>query len=347
MSRGERLMAEFSVDEAKILDLIQREFPLTGRPFDAIGAMVGCSGAEVMGIVDELKQRLVVRSISGIFNGESLGYHLCLVALKVPAGRIEQTAAIINSHPGVSHNYLRDHEFNLWFTLAEDGEASLQKSARVIAEKSGADDCLLLRNEKLLKIGFMLSIGEASSGTAGAVHAPCAPTGGLAPGDRGAVSLLQEDLPLTEQPFNVVAEKDSGWSGEALIEAGRRLLASGIMRRYAAVLRHAQAGFTHNAMTAWKIDCDDRFSGRVQPFIDEPAVTHLYLRTVYPGKWEYPLFAMVHARTPEELNDLLDSLMLRSGLRDRLVLRSLYEYKKKKVRYFGSAFEKWKRCNYD
>jgi DNA-binding Lrp family transcriptional regulator len=340
-------MPEFSSDEAKILNLIQREFPLTERPFDAIGAMIGISGEEVLRTLADLKERSVVRNISGIFSGENLGYHLSLVALRVPSDRVDAAAAVINSHPGVSHNYLREHAFNLWFTLAEEDEEALQKSARVIQEKCGADDFLMLRNEKLLKIGFMLPIGDDDSSAVGSVPRPVPPKGILNRDDHQAVLLLQSDLPLAKRPFDVLGEKDDLLSGDMLIETGRRLLASGIMRRYAAVLRHAQAGFTHNAMTAWKIDQDYSFPERIRPFMEERAVTHLYLRTLYPGRWEHPLFAMVHARSAEELEGLLKSLMLRSGLNDRLVLRSLYEYKKKKVSYFCPAFKKWKRLNYD
>jgi len=340
-------MPEFSSVEAKILNLIQREFPLTERPFDAIGAMIGISGEEVLRTLADLKQRHVVRNISGIFSGENLGYHLSLVALRVPPQKVEAAAAVINSHPGVSHNYLREHAFNLWFTLAEEDEKALQKSARVIQEKCGADDFLMLRNEKLLKIGFVLPIGDDDSSAVGSVPRPVPPKGILNRDDHPAVLLLQSDLPLAKRSFDVLGEKDGLLSGDMLIETGRRLLASGIMRRYAAVLRHAQAGFTHNAMTAWKIDQDDSFPERIRPFMEERAVTHLYLRTLYPGRWEHPLFAMVHARSAEELESLLDSLMRCSGLTDRLVLRSLYEYKKKKVTYFSPAFKKWKRLNYD
>ena len=340
-------MPDFSSCEAKILNLIQRDFPLTERPFDAIGAMIGISGAEVLRIVADLKERSVVRNISGIFSGENLGYHLSLVALRVPSKRVEAAAAIINAHPGVSHNYLRDHAFNLWFTLAEEDEQTLQKSARVITEKCGAEDSLMLRNEKLLKIGFVLPIGDEAAGAVESAQKPLSCRDILAREDRDAVFLLQADLPLVERPFDLLGETDLQWDGRRLIETGRRLLAAGVMRRYAAVLRHAQAGFTHNAMTAWKIDTDDSFSERIRPFMDEGAVTHLYLRTLYPGKWEYPLFAMMHARSSEELESLLDSLTRRSGLYDRLVLRSLYEYKKKKVRYFSPAFKKWKRLHYD
>jgi siroheme decarboxylase len=340
-------MPEFSSCEAKILNLVQREFPLTERPFDAIGAMTGVSGSEVIRIVSDLKERSVVRNIAGIFSGEHLGYHLSLVALKVLPDKIDTAAALINSHPGVSHNYLRDHDFNLWFTLAEEDEETLQKSARVIREKSGADDFLMLRNEKLLKIGFMLVIGDEAGDAFGSAQKPASLTGTVNEDDKRAAFLLQEDLPLVERPFDALGEIDREWNGDRLIDAGRRLLASGVMRRYAAVLRHAQAGFTHNAMTAWKITMDEGFDDRIRPFMEESAVTHLYVRTLYPGRWEHPLFAMVHARSADELDGLLASLGRCSGLTDRLVLRSVYEYKKKKVRYFSPAFTKWKQLNYD
>ncbi len=204
-----------------------------------------------------------------------------------------------------------------------------------------------MNRRKLLKIGFVLPIGDEAEGVLESAQKPLVSRDILDREDRDAVFLLQSDLPLVERPFDVLGEIDQEWNKDRLIEAGRRLLASGVMRRYAAVLRHAHAGFTHNAMTAWKIDGDDGFSERIRPFMEEPAVTHLCLRTLCPGKWGHPLVAMLHARSSEELDSLLNCLTRRSGLSDRLVLRSLYEYKKKNVRYFAPAFRKWKQLHYD
>jgi len=338
-------MAQFTSSEAAILNRVQRDFPLVERPFDEIGSKLGMTGADVLRIVTDLKQRGVIRTIAGIFSGESLGYRLSLVAFRVAAPQADRAAAVINIHPGVSHNYLRDHAYNLWFTLAEEDEDCLQRSARVIAAQCEAEDCLLLRNERLFKIGFMLPIGDeaACESVSGAQSRRCP---GLPDSDRRAVCVLQSDLPLTERPFTALAE-GQGLREDSLIKAARRLLATGCMRRYAAVLRHVQAGFTHNAMTAWKIDTFGSLEERIRPFMDERAVTHLYLRTVYPGRWDYPLFAMVHARSADELERLLERLGSSSGLTERLVLRSLHEYKKQKVMYFSPDFTEWKRLNYD
>jgi len=115
------------------------------------------------------------------------------------------------------------------------------------------------------------------------------------------------------------------------------------MRRYAAVLKHRSAGYTSNAMTAWKTD-DNTDMGL---FMKEKAISHLYYRTVYPGRWEHPLFAMIHAKSDEELNDILKRLSEKSGIKDYLSLSSLKEFKKKRVRYFSEEFKEWKRLNHD
>jgi len=110
------------------------------------------------------------------------------------------------------------------------------------------------------------------------------------------------------------------------------------MRRYAAVLKHRSAGYTANAMTAWK--AEDRTDLNI--FMKEKAISHLYFRTLYPGRWEHPLFAMVHAKSDDELKNLIDGLSEKSGIKDYLVLYSLKEYKKKRVRYFSEEFKEWK-----
>jgi hypothetical protein len=96
-------------------------------------------------------------------------------------------------------------------------------------------------------------------------------------------------------------------------------------------------------MTAWKID--EKFDEDI--FKSCPDISHLYYRTTYPGRWEYPLFAMIHARTREELFSVIADLSHRSGIRDYLVLESLKEFKKSRVKYFSQDFINWKRINYD
>jgi len=336
-------MSSFTEKEAKVLNTIQKSFPMEVRPFDSLSGITGIPASEIIDIIGDLKKREVVRNIAGIFNGESLGYYLSLVALKVDEADIDRAVELINSHPGVNHNYHREHDYNIWFTLAGENEEMFRQSLDIISEKSGAKDCLVMRNEKLYKIGFMLSIGQHGgddSGLSAGRARELPEVADLSAEEREAVILLQKDMPLVEEPFRALSEESEMLDHERLIGVSRDLKERNVMRRYAAVLRHRNAGFSFNAMTAWKAE-PDKVEDIIQPFIDEEAVTHLYMRTIYPGRWEHPLFAMIHAKGEDELDSIINRLSIESGIKDRLVLRSLQEFKKMKVIYFSNEFKEW------
>lgn len=343
-------MTRFSDHEAAILNYVQRSVPLIERPFEAIGSELGVSGDKVRGIISDLKKRDIIRNIAGIFNGGSLGYVLNLVAMEIPEGRVEEAAAFISSHPGVSHNYLRGHRYNIWFTLAEENEELFKTTTDVLAKKTGARDYLILQNEKLLKIGVVLPIGDGNyenEDDAAKKSYHQAEHRSFTKEEKEAVSLYQKDLPVTDRPFRGLVEMENSLLTEGrFLELGRSLENENIMRRYSAVLRHVKAGFEYNAMTTWKLS-DDNMENRIQAFMDETAVSHLYLRTVFPGRWEYPLFAMIHAKTGSDLKNIINRLATDSGFNDYLVLKTVRELKKKRVVYFSPEFEDWRNSYYD
>ena len=337
---------EFSEKDALILNRVQKGIPGVSEPFLAIANEIGLTEDEVLETISRVKKNKVIRNISGIFEGKKLGYYLSLVALEVPAERADAAAAVISSHPGVSHNYLRNHRYNIWFTLAEESEEEFHKTVALLAAKTDAVDFLVMRNENLLKIGVFLNIGEGDE------NSEVTPSRGAESPEyiklddtaREAVLLLQNDIPIERSPFKKIAESGKYIHGEKqLLSYFSDFIASGIMRRYAAVLKHRSAGYTANAMTAWKTD----EKTDLELFIKEKAISHLYYRTVYPGRWEHPLFAMIHAKSDEELNDILKRLSEKSGIKDYLSLSSLKEFKKKRVRYFSEEFKEWKRLNHD
>lgn len=336
----------FSSSETALLNRIQRDIPLQAEPFAHLAAELDQSVQDLLSTIERLKRLEVIRIISAIFNTESLGYQTSLIAFEVPEQHIEKAAQAINEHPGVSHNYLRNHRFNIWFTLAVDSKSSIEKTVTVLKELSGADDYLILRNEKLFKIGMMLDVGDGTSharrNSKASRNTDKFTQRTLNREERESVRLLQKDMPLVPRPFqSLVEQQESFLTEQQLIELGQTLKTEGIMRRYAAVIRHHKAGFTSNAMTVWKPKADADIESVTTPFIQEPTVTHLYLRTVYPGKWEYPLFAMIHAKTDESLQSKVRALALQSDVDDYLVLTSLREFKKKRIAYFSPAFEIW------
>ena len=337
---------EFTDREAVILNRVQKGIPGVIEPFKAIAEETGMPEEQVLETVSALKEKKVIRNISGIFEGKKLGYCLNLVAFEVPDDRADEAGAIISLHPGVSHNYLRNHRYNIWFTLAEENEQEFHKTVNILFAKTGARDYLVLKNEKLLKIGVFLNIGSVDDSAAVTVASPdeSSENNQLDEKATEAVLLLQNDLPVERRPFRKLSENGKFIrSEEQLLSYFSDFLASGIMRRYAAVLKHMSAGYKANAMTAWKTD--DRTD--MELFIKEKSISHLYFRTLYPGKWEHPLFAMIHAKTDDDLNDIIKHLSEKSGIKDYLSLSSLKEFKKKRVRYFSEEFNEWKRLNHD
>ncbi len=127
--------------DRQLLNLIQNSFPLVSRPYRELGERLGESEPAVIERLDRLRRQHIVRQISAIFDTKSLGYKSSLVAMKLSPERIAEAARIINEHPGVSHNYLRNHEFNLWFTIATepDSKLGLDGTLELLQRLTGAE----------------------------------------------------------------------------------------------------------------------------------------------------------------------------------------------------------------
>jgi DNA-binding Lrp family transcriptional regulator len=337
---------DFTASENLVLEKIQKSIPCSPEPYGDIAKSAGLTEYEVIEIVNSLREKKVIRNISAIFDGKVLGYSMSLVAFQVKPEIVDHAAEIINSHPGVSHNYLRHHKYNIWFTLAEESPEDFTRSVETLARKCHADDFLVMRNERLLKIGVFLDTGNSESSYDSSDYIPGESKGivQLSQDEIEAVRLLQRDLPASKRPFaEILNDAGSSMREGTLLEHFSSFLDRGIIRRYAAVLRHRNAGYTVNSMTAWRPEGDYA----IEPFSESRFVSHLYFRTVYPGRWEYPLFAMIHARSEDELNAIINELSIKSGIKDYMSLVTLREFKKKRVTYFSESFKEWKRLNYD
>jgi DNA-binding Lrp family transcriptional regulator len=111
--------------KAELLSIIQKRFPLTSRPFAEIAKELNSDESTIIKIISEEKKKKIIRQISPIFDTKRLGYSSSLVSFKVRKEDIDKAVEVINSHPGVSHNYEREHPFNIWFTLAVAPDSKL------------------------------------------------------------------------------------------------------------------------------------------------------------------------------------------------------------------------------
>lgn len=148
--------------------------------------------------------------------------------------------------------------------------------------------------------------------------------------DRKILKLLQGDIPVESHPFRDLAQA-MNISEEDIIGRVQNLQKKGVIRRWGAVLRHQQAGFVANAMVAWKVgegQADE--SGNIMAGSKE--ISHCYLREV-PDEFGYNLFSMIHARSDQELRELIDRVSEQTGLTDYIVIKSLKEFKKASMKY--------------
>lgn len=313
-----------------MLDRAQQAFPLSPRPFRELGEAVGLGEAECLERVQRLQAEGFIRHINALFEGRAMGYRNALVALQVPVAGVEAAAGVINAHPGVSHNYLREHRYNMWFTIALPAADDIEAAVAEMGRRAGAQSVLFLPTVRMFKLqALSLTGNDGSPAPASRRHAPEGVE--LSPRERQTVRALQSDLPLLTRPFLPLAE-GAGLSEEELLEMGRGFLERGVMRRYSAQLHHIKVGYAANGMGCWVVPAS-RAVAVGRELAKSPRVTHCYQRPTYP-EWPYSLFTMVHGPNREECQEVVADLSRRAGVADYTLLFSTRELKKTRVRYF-------------
>jgi len=328
--------------DKELLNLIQKQIPLVKRPFKKIGDLLGITEKETIKRISVLKKEKIIREIRGIFNAETLGYKSVLAAFEVEGKNLENAVKIINSHPGVSHNYLRNHRFNIWFTLALPSEMNLEKTIRKMYRLSKAKGYLILPALRVFKIGVNLDAAGKETVVARKKHIKRFDSDNfiseLSSLERACVRQLQNDLPLEPEPFKKPAKK-IGMSQSDFIKIAKRLIDRKTMRRMAGVLYHRNLGFKFNAMVVWKAgEKQIDKCGRIMASFD--AVSHCYRRPIKPN-WPYSLFTVLHARKEKDRDKIVKEISKKTRLKNYKILSSLKEFKKKKIAYFSDEFHDW------
>ena len=325
------------------MNILQSDFPLVREPFKAIGEKCGISEAEVIERVAELKRKNVVRQIGAIFDTRRLGYTSTLVAMRFADDQLDRGARILNAHPGISHNYARNGEFNLWFTLALPPGKDIPEEVEKLTRLCGAETSRLLPTIRFFKIGvnfdmvnrvsnaqnYFVPDAQYANGQSSS-NVPTAATD-LTEFDIDFVREFQDDLPLESRPFDAMADR-LGLTVAELFAKSDEMVERRLMRRYAAVLHHRRAGFSANAMAVWNVP-EEKSIEIGQMMAQHPAVTHCYERPRYDD-WRFSHFTMIHAVTRQECEDIAARIAEETALEDYQLLYSHREYKKTRVRYF-------------
>ena len=308
--------------EQHILDVIQDAFPLEERPYHVLadvlngrGVGEGVSEQQVFEAVESLRNSGIIRRLGGIYDSHRLGFISRLCAGKV--ADIAKFAAAVDEIPAITHNYVRSHEYNIWFTVIDENEAEVQKIVDGLCSASDLHDVHVLSVTKKFKIDTVMTRGPRSTVAA-------APVGtsqkSLSLSDRTRIHTACGDMPHTLTPF-----KDWGVSVEEL----RNDIAGGFMRRFGAILRHQDAGFAYNAMVCFNAPA---VAGDL--LAKKSFVSHCYERPAFDG-FPYMLYAMMHAQSSEDLQRFINEAAASIGNPDYAVLHSVRELKKTSYRFFA------------
>ncbi len=324
----------------EILSRIQKKFPLVAKPFEAIANELNMTEKEVLDILQEQKKANIIRQTSAIFDTKRLGYISSLVAFKIPAEKISAAVKVINSHPGISHNYERNHDFNIWFTLAvaPDSKLGLEKTLEILAKLTEADDYIMLPTLKLFKINVKLNTtgkDEKKEKVKKVVHTDI----DMTPLHQAIVERAQYDIDIISEPFKAIID-ELEIDYDKFFSILQELQDAGVMRRFAAILNHRKAGFNANAMVVWDVEEGEKGEEIGAAAAAFSAVSHCYLRPKY-SNWPYNLFTMVHGKTTEETNGIIEDMAKEIDSKTHMPLYSSREFKKVRIEYFTPEFAAW------
>jgi DNA-binding Lrp family transcriptional regulator len=331
--------------DKRMMNLLQSNFPLAPEPYAQLAAEHDLDVDDLMTRTDRLVRERIIREITPIFDTRALGFDSMLVAAKVDSEHPHRAAKIINSHPGVSHNYLRTHEFNLWFTIATppDSELGLQGTLEVLQELTGAESIRQLPTLKLFKINMNLEMEKGTDALAAVAEAATPRELEAQPYDETDIAViraLQGPMGVVDRPYDAAASA-VGMSTEELLDHLRAMVDRKILRRVAAILYHRRAGFSANGMGVWKVP-EDKILETGTQMASVRGISHCYERPTY-ADWPYSVFTMAHGRSKEECDAILQSIADEHDLHgeDRATLYSSTEYKKIRLHYFTDEYAAW------
>jgi DNA-binding Lrp family transcriptional regulator len=344
-TRSRKGGAAVPLDESdrKLLNLLQGSFPLAARPFAEVARLAELPEDEVLRRTARLLDERIIREITPIFDTRVLGYKSMLVAAKVDPEHPWRAAKIINSHPGVSHNYLRDHDFNIWFTIATEpgSRLGLEGTLEVLQRLTGAESVRQLPTLRLFKIRMDLEMEKGTEALAAAAEA-------VDHVEPEAIPLSELDLAVirsTQGPMEPVAEPFAAAAGElgmpvrALLDHLGDMRERKALRRVAAILFHRRAGFSANGMGVWRVP-EERILELGPRMAAYRGISHCYQRPTY-ADWPYSVFTMAHGRSKDECDAILDRIAVDTGIEDRRTLYSSTEFKKIRLLYFTDAHREW------
>jgi DNA-binding Lrp family transcriptional regulator len=309
------LHQDLSAAERQLVDRFQSGLPVTERPFEQVGAILGESESRTFRLTEQLVDRGVFRRIGPVLNPAVIGSST-LAALTTPEERIGDVAEVVSDFDQVNHNYARDHEWNVWFVLTA---ATVERRNALLDRIQAQTECPLLRlpmkREYDIDLEFPVANDHAiarehearDEGEITPTSIDVEPCSSLLGRDRKLLITVQNGLPLSKTPYRDLAN-ELELSVDAVLETIQRLQTIGCIKRIGCIVNHHAVGFTENCMVVWDIP-DDVLDDRGITAAQHPSVTYCCHRPRRPASgWPYNLFTMIHGRHRQTVEETIDTL---------------------------------------
>lgn len=312
-----------------LLNNWQRGFPLVRQPFATIAAELGLDSSQVLAAYARLQAGGSISRIGAVFAPGAGGASL-LAAMAVPPARLEAVAAMVSKHPGVNHNYEREHQVNLWFVATGPDAQAVEQLLRAIEAETGLT-VLRLPMLRPYRIDTGFDLRGQQSQDSGATHWAQTP---LRQSELPLAALAEQGLPLIEQPFDAWAAQ-LGQPIEAVLHTLQRWLDEQTLSRFGVVVRHHELGFSANAMTVFDVP-ENQVDACGEALAQIPGITLAYQRQRAPG-WSFNLYCMVHGRDRDSVHHTVAHAIAQAGLQShrRATLFSLRRFKQTGARRFS------------
>lgn len=313
--------------------MLQQCLPVCSRPFSDLAKSLNSDEKTVLREIKELKRTGIIRRICALINYGTLGRTSTLVAAHIPQEPLPAVAEAVNSLESVSHNYLRHHYYNLWFTLQAESAEQIALTLSNLSARFGADfHSLPVQRVFKLDVRFD-AVGATLCGRPdfclpkGQAHRPAPVL--LNEDQKLILSKLQDDLDVTAEPFSFLYSK--GLQAEDVFRIITELLNKGVIRRIAAVVDHRKLGFAANVLFCCTVG-QNRIVEAGKALACFGIVSHCYERKTFES-WPYNLFAMMHARSMGEVQRAISKFVEAEEIDSFELLPTAKELKKQPVRY--------------
>jgi siroheme decarboxylase len=316
-------MSNLSAFDKRLCNELQTGLPIAEKPFAIIARIFKTSEANVLERTRALVKLGVIRRLGISINWRAIGKASTLVAAHIEQENLKKVVSAVNKLQGVSHNYLREHHYNLWFTLRansqKDTDATLKKLSKSFGVRFNT-----LPVVQVFKLDARFDAASNGKRLLSVFRPPSSVLCPLSSLDEQILNGLQKGLKVVKRPFNFIS-KDKFEIYDGLLHIAE-MIQGGVINRLGAMVNHNMLGFTANAMFV----CKTKKSRAIK--IGEKLaalgiVSHCYQRKTFKG-WPFNIFAMMHGCNMVDIRKVVERFVKKEGIKSFAILPTAEKLKK-------------------